>query len=91
MGIADMNFRVAPCVTKALNQRIQHENWGYLDTAPRSLMDALVHWNRQRYGVVEQCFVKNAQGCTRTRIELRQRQRRPHADQYRHMPEEPWS
>jgi len=50
MGIADMNFRVAPCVTNALNQRVQHENWGYLDT-PRSLIDALVHWNRQRYGV----------------------------------------
>src|SRR5262249_13246694 len=50
MGIADMDFRVAPCVTKALNQRIQHENWGYLDT-PRSFVDAIVNWNRKRYGV----------------------------------------
>jgi cystathionine beta-lyase len=51
MGIADMDFRVAPCVTKAMNQRIQHENWGYLDTPPRSLIDAIVHWNRKRYGI----------------------------------------
>jgi cystathionine beta-lyase len=50
MGIADMDFRVAPCITKALDQRIQHENWGYLDT-PRSFVDAIVNWNRKRYGI----------------------------------------
>ncbi|MBW8869152.1 MAG: hypothetical protein JF610_17800, partial [Acidobacteria bacterium] len=27
MGIADMDFRCAPVITKALNERIQHENW----------------------------------------------------------------
>src|SRR5687767_7432154 len=31
MGIADMDFRTAPAITKALLQRMQHENWGYLD------------------------------------------------------------
>src|SRR5437588_13060048 len=31
MGIADMDFKVAPSITKALMERIQHENWGYLD------------------------------------------------------------
>src|SRR5713101_4636860 len=31
MGIADMDFRVAPAITKALMDRMQHENWGYLD------------------------------------------------------------
>ena len=50
MGIADMDFRVAPCVTKALTQRIQHENWGYLDT-PRSFSEAIINWNRKRYGI----------------------------------------
>jgi len=31
MGIADMDFKVAPSITKALMDRLQHENWGYLD------------------------------------------------------------
>ena len=31
MGIADMDFRAAPPITKALMDRMQHENWGYLD------------------------------------------------------------
>jgi cystathionine beta-lyase len=50
MGIADMDFRAAPCITKALTERIQHENWGYLDT-PRSFIDAIVNWNKRRYGI----------------------------------------
>src|SRR5437868_12232495 len=27
MGIADMDFRAAPAITKALTERLQHENW----------------------------------------------------------------
>jgi cystathionine beta-lyase len=50
MGIADMDFRTAPAITKALTDRLQHENWGYLDT-PRSYIDAIVNWNKKRYGV----------------------------------------
>ena len=50
MGIADMDFRCAPVITKALQERIQHENWGYLD-APRSFTDAIVNWNKRRYGI----------------------------------------
>src|SRR5450631_2247904 len=30
MGIADMDFRVAPVITEALARRVQHQNWGYL-------------------------------------------------------------
>ena len=30
MGVADMDFRVAPCVTRALAERCSHENWGYM-------------------------------------------------------------
>ncbi|PYQ83482.1 MAG: hypothetical protein DMG03_13595, partial [Acidobacteria bacterium] len=41
MGIADMDFRCAPVITKALQERIQHENWGYLDT-PKSFTDGIV-------------------------------------------------
>jgi cysteine-S-conjugate beta-lyase len=50
MGIADMDFRAAPAITKALLERIQHENWGYLDM-PRSYAESIVNWNKRRYGV----------------------------------------
>jgi cysteine-S-conjugate beta-lyase len=50
MGIADMDFRVAPVITKALMERMQHENWGYLDM-PRSFAESIVSWNKRRYGV----------------------------------------
>src|SRR5215469_1751764 len=50
MGVADMDFRAAPCVTNVLKQRVQHENWGYLDM-PRSFRDAIIHWNQTRYGI----------------------------------------
>jgi cystathionine beta-lyase len=53
MGIADMDFRAAPCVTKALQERLRHENWGYLDmTAAGPVMaEAIAAWNKRRYGV----------------------------------------
>ena len=50
MGIADMDFRAAPCITRALQERLKHENWGYLDTPP-SYIDAIVTWNKRRYGL----------------------------------------
>ena len=50
MGIADMDFRAAPSITKAIKDRVQHENWGYLDE-PRMILDAVVSWNKRRYGV----------------------------------------
>jgi cystathionine beta-lyase len=50
MGIADMDFRAAPCITRALAERCRHENWGYMDP-PRSYVDAVVNWNQRRYGL----------------------------------------
>ncbi|MBA3271211.1 MAG: aminotransferase class I/II-fold pyridoxal phosphate-dependent enzyme, partial [Acidobacteria bacterium] len=50
MGIADMDFKAAPAITKALKQRVAHENWGYLDM-PRPFIDGIVAWNKRRYGV----------------------------------------
>lgn len=50
MGIADMDFRVAPCITKALTERLQHENWGYLDM-PDTYIASIVAWNKRRYGL----------------------------------------
>jgi cystathionine beta-lyase len=50
MGIADMDFRAAPAITKALKERLQHENWGYLDNQ-RMIVDDIIAWNKRRYGV----------------------------------------
>jgi cysteine-S-conjugate beta-lyase len=50
MGIADMDFRAAPCITRALAQRCQHENWGYLDI-PKTYYEAIASWNKRRYGL----------------------------------------
>jgi cystathionine beta-lyase len=50
MGIADMDFKAAPCIGRALAQRCQHENWGYLDV-PRSYYEAIASWNKRRYGL----------------------------------------
>ncbi|HWW86087.1 MAG TPA: aminotransferase class I/II-fold pyridoxal phosphate-dependent enzyme [Vicinamibacterales bacterium] len=50
MGIADMDFRAAPVITKALMDRMQHENWGYLDM-PQSFSKGIIAWNKKRYGV----------------------------------------
>jgi cystathionine beta-lyase len=50
MGIADIDFRAAPSITKALKERLEHENWGYLDM-PAAFMENVIAWNKRRYGV----------------------------------------
>lgn len=50
MGIADMDFAPAPCITRALLERVQRDNWGYL-TVPESHVESIVAWNRRRYGL----------------------------------------
>jgi cystathionine beta-lyase len=50
MGIADMDFRCAPVITKALQERIQHEVWGYLDM-PKSFPEGIIKWNKRHYGI----------------------------------------
>jgi len=48
MGIADMDFKCAPSITKALKDRIAHENWGYL-TLPKTFAEQIASWNKERY------------------------------------------
>ena len=50
MGIADMDFAPAPCITRAMMDRIQRDNWGYM-TMPDSHVESIVAWNRRRYGL----------------------------------------
>ncbi|MGH9199861.1 MAG: MalY/PatB family protein [Vicinamibacterales bacterium] len=53
MGIADMDFRAAPSITKALQDRLQHENWGYLDMGAtnKKMTELVVAWNKKRYNL----------------------------------------
>ena len=50
MGISDTDFRTAPAITKALAERVKHENWGYLDMPP-SFVDTIIAWNKRHYGI----------------------------------------
>ena len=49
MGTADQDFRIAPVITRALQERIEHENHGYL-TIPASYVESIVNWNKRRHG-----------------------------------------
>ena len=52
MGIADLDFRAAPCISAAIRKRLEHENWGYLTTSGLdSLKSAISEWNQTRHGV----------------------------------------
>jgi len=53
MGIADIDFKAAPFITDALNARMKHENWGYLDMGEATPMmtEAIAAWNKKHYGI----------------------------------------
>jgi len=53
MGIADIDFRAAPAITEAINARVKHENWGYLDMNKWTplMQQAVAAWNKRHYGV----------------------------------------
>jgi len=54
LGIADMDFRVAPVITAELRKRLSLENWGYLDMGspnPKAFVKGILDWNRKRYGI----------------------------------------
>jgi cystathionine beta-lyase len=48
-GVADMDFRVAPCITDAISKRTEHGVFGY-ETVPDGLIPALTSWLDQRHG-----------------------------------------
>ena len=50
MGVADMDFRAAPCITDALAERCTHENWGYM-ARPASYAESVAEWEHRRYGL----------------------------------------
>ena len=58
MGIADMDFRAAPCIGEAMKERLKHENWGYLSgESLESYRQAIADWNHDRHGVAYRRFL----------------------------------
>ena len=53
MGIADIDFKAAPAITRIINDRAKHENWGYLDMTKWTpkMHAAIAAWNKEQYGV----------------------------------------
>ncbi|MGV6849093.1 MAG: MalY/PatB family protein [Marinibacterium sp.] len=48
-GVADMDFRVAPAITTAMQRRLDHGVFGY-ETVPEGLFPALTGWFERRHG-----------------------------------------
>ena len=52
MGIADTDFRAAPCIGEAMAKRLEHENWGYLSAEGyANFREVIAEWNHNRYGL----------------------------------------
>lgn len=49
MWVADMDFETAPCVQRALLERMQHGCFGYT-FVPESYYDATIQWFQRRHG-----------------------------------------
>ena len=64
MGIADMDFKQMPAVTKALMERIEHESYGY-EMVTDEYYQSIIDWNKQRYGQeIKKEWIKNSSGLT---------------------------
>lgn len=48
-GVADMDFRVAPCISEAITARARHDIFGY-EAVPDGLIPALTGWLKRRHG-----------------------------------------
>ena len=52
MGIADTDFRAAPCIGEAMAERLKHENWGYMGAEGyEKFREVISEWNHDRYGL----------------------------------------
>ncbi len=49
MWVADMDFEVAPCIVKALQERVSHPIYGY-NIVPESYYESVINWFRRRHG-----------------------------------------
>ena len=62
MWVADMEFKIAECVQKALYERIDHGVFGYSQT-PNSYYDAFIGWQRRRiHATIEKDWIRFTPG-----------------------------
>ena len=60
MGIADMDFPVAPAITEAIEKRAKNEIYGY-EMVTESYYDAIIKWNKERYGLdIKREWIRNS-------------------------------
>ncbi len=52
MWIADMSFPTAPCILKAVEDRLRFPNFGYF-SQPDAYYQAILDWHRERKGVTD--------------------------------------
>jgi cystathionine beta-lyase len=50
MGIASMDFECPAAITEALQDRVSHHSWGYLDSTDE-LIEEIVEWNGRYHGL----------------------------------------
>ncbi len=50
LWVADMDFKVAPCIQKALSERCEHGIFGY-EMQPKAYYDAIIGWQHDRNGL----------------------------------------
>ena len=50
MGVASMDYECAPCITEALEKRIQHHSWGYMASRD-DLYEGIVNWNGEYHNI----------------------------------------
>ena len=64
MGIADMDFKQMPAVTKALMERVEYESYGY-EMVTDEYYQSIIDWNKQRYGQeIKKEWIRNSSGLT---------------------------
>lgn len=62
MWVADMDFLVAPAITEALHDRIDHRIYGYTE-AEEGFYDAIINWSARRYDwQIEKSWITIAPG-----------------------------
>lgn len=60
MGIADMDFKVDPSITAAINKRAENEIYGY-ETVSEDYYQAIIDWNKERYGLeIKREWIRNS-------------------------------
>ncbi|MBL4601664.1 MAG: PatB family C-S lyase [Emcibacteraceae bacterium] len=64
MGIADMDFKQMPAVTKALMERVEYESYGY-EMVTDEYYQSIIDWNKNRYGQeIKKEWIRNSSGLT---------------------------